>query len=354
MPLDREALADQNIGEEKLPVDLTLTPIVGVGSDFDIKRKKARDITTGADDANVGAEKTESDLFLTNLQDPTSQLILTPQQSKSPQQQANVELRRGSTEALLDLGQGSTSVVGGPYEAVTQNFITGTSVNKALRQDDAYDDVYYFQNIDEFEFTPVQRVRYDELLAKGEINGEMMFDASGVPSGKAGNELVTYLTRMSRTAIGQGIAPNGLTLAQAVEIIVGNDREGVSRYNPLTGMTWTRTEKARAYKFAQQYAKFQGFGEIDFRMKPSRVPGGGPNANALSFQNYPVGEAPLDIHGQPLKEPRLDELRNALTAEEMIQVMELFTGRSRRVNDPRREGETSAYADTLLEGDFLM
>jgi len=344
------------IGEPKEEEALRLSRLLlpGPGSREALNIASESDVRKRQGVGLVGPEKAEAALRLSKLQNPVEQLILTPAQKASPEREEAVLSRRASTEALLGLTQGSISKVGGEFGPVTEAFASGSGtgpIGKALRAEGAFDDVQIFQSIEDFELSPSQRKRYDELVAKGEIDPNRVFAASrrqSTEDGLANLQRFLEPIAFSRGGLFSGLSGSGITVDQAIEIVVGNDREGVSRFNPVTGFTWTADEIRAANEYARLYQQYQGFASTGFnRLRPTSQ--GSQLEDLLSFQKVPEGEFGTNRFGARKERRREDELLNALTLEELIQVQELVTGRSRRVGNTRRSAQPQpTLSQTLL------
>jgi hypothetical protein len=145
-----------------------------------------------------------------------------------------------------------------------------------------------------------------------------------------------------------GFGGSGISLQQAIEIVVGNSREGISRYDPTTGYTWDPLTVDKAMAFAGKYLSYQGLPPI--AMEGIQIEGG-----RLLFQLYPVDERVPNAAGEIPQGVRTDNLGTALTLEELTRVTELVSGHSRRVNNPYSQtAPGSQFNETLLYGDFVL
>jgi hypothetical protein len=143
----------------------------------------------------------------------------------------------------------------------------------------------------------------------------------------------------------------GISYSQAVEIVVGNSREGVSQFDPTTNLEWDVQDLAKAQELQNEYLRYQGLPAL---YVAGQIPGVKPNE--FLFQRIPFEEAKLQRQGTggERQQIRGDYLNYHLTMEEALQVAELASGQSRLYQNPREEQDNPSFDETLLYGDYVL
>lgn len=342
VPLD-----DVNIGPPKTVADLILSPITGKGSEFDIARKSQTDIDAAGGGVLIGDEKSFADLILADKRDDLGNLILNKVTRENPKATEKILGQRASTEALLGVNQGDLSIQDTGFEDIFSQGEIGTVQRRAIllaieEDPNAFDNTVVFQDISEFELTASQMVRFNELVDTGALDADIFASSREQTPGLSPVAGLGSLSKLEQPTA-------GITQQQAIYILMGNERDAFSKFDPTTGFTYTNDAIARATQYSKSYSIYQGFPEISFRDAGHQLY---PQTPGLKFQGFAPGEAPLDIRGDPKIISRNDRLRGSLTLEEMIRVNELMFGRSRRVDNPRID--YNQFGDTLLEGNFAL
>jgi hypothetical protein len=181
--------------------------------------------------------------------------------------------------------------------------------------------------------------RYQDIVDTGRLDTENLFQSKG---GALGNLFGFNRPGFSQTAI---------SYKQAVDIVVGNSREGISRFDPTTGETWDLKDLKVARDLQNQYLAYQGLPAI---YQANTIPGVGPNE--FLFQRAPADESKLSPQGTggERQQIRGDNLNYQLTMEEAVQVAELVSGRSRIYQNPRQPVDNPSFDETLLYGEYVL
>jgi len=344
------------IGKEKPEAALGLADFADDNfkdlTDEQFARKRSRNVDFGEDEGFVGPPKPESALALSNLRDSRNQENLTPEARKNPKERDRVKGRAGSVEAFLDLPGGSL------LDVESEFFDIGTITRakgpagvqkrrderKALRDSggNILDSLFtgaqpaqVFGNIDDVQLSGEQKLRFDELVASGDIDAASLFQ--GPPSGSG--SLAQFFGRPSGKLVP---GASGLTLEQAINIVVGPSDPALSQFDPTTGLAFDPRDISRAIKFQRDYLISQGLPALDFTQFPN-------NTN-LDLRLLPFAEARAtggrtqDLEGGTSKR---------VTLEQLTLIAELVSGKSRSSNNAR-VGQPKNFEDTLLSGDFLI
>jgi hypothetical protein len=200
-----------------------------------------------------------------------------------------------------------------------------------------------FGTIEDAGLTADQMERYEALVDEGRLDPDTMFDQSGI---------TTMLGLMGINAASSGkYQGTGVTYRDAVEIVVGNSREGISQFDPTTGVTWDLKDLRAARDLQNDYLRFQGLPPI---YVGNTIVGVKPNE--FLFQRFPFDESKPKRQGTggERQQIRGDNLNYQLTMEEALQVAELVSGKSRLYQNPRQAQNNPSFDETLLYGDYVL
>jgi len=333
---------DATPSRERTPGERTLAENVAAGlggrSQEDLDRILAKDPTGGGrlEDANVGPEKTATERTLAMLASEDANVILTdyqkanqttPRGGKDAPGKIAVLNTRAGIESLSGIGAGSLSNTENFYgETYWQTSRSGQAYSVEEQREQRREGGLLggtgqrgerFDSIEEFGFTPSQQRRYNELVDRGLIDPEN---------------------------------PWATTSLYATEIIVGDDRWGVSPYNPATGESYDPQTIQDAIKFQRNVLMRSGFGGSALMVGAGTGPARDSNRDRMKFTYLSPEER---REGSSGFRPQ-DGLTNWLTLEERLQVAELSTGYRRGINDPRDEANPDSYDETLFFGDFVL
>jgi hypothetical protein len=311
------------IGAAKSPSDLHLAEVAAQSllglTPAQFAHKKSLNREFGENQGFVGPEKAESDLFLSRLLDPTSSQVLTDVQRQNPTLTKAVVGKRESIEAFLGLQRGEISAKGGRFE----QFV---SRDKKFRDQPDPVPAQFFSAIEDVQLDFGQRQRFDALVASGEIDPSLLYADPKVDDGRTGMQ--RFKDR----------GKEGLTLKQAINIVIDPNSPAPSRFDPTTGLEFAPIDRHRANQLANEYLRSQGLPTL-----PSALPPG---------TNLEKRQLVLSEQGRAGSRVPPEGFRRRMTLEEMTLVAELMSGHSRAFDNPRDVPGT--FDDTLLSDDFLV
>jgi hypothetical protein len=351
---------DENIGPEKDPGELILLDvgsgvIGGLSAEERAERLEKRPNADIGADSNVGPQKHPDELILAEILDLNNEdeQFLSDFAKDHPKAATaldgpkdagkNEELRnRATLETLLGLQSGSLS----NKENFAGQVFLSRSVGPNRDEEEAPSLInglldgpapQRFRSIEDLRLSPSQLQRYQDLVDQGEIDEDQLFGSglSGIPN---------------PIGVLMGKGNSGISMQQALAIVMGNEREGISQFNPHTGQTYTTREVSALNKLRQELLIAQGFAPLNL----DQVMGVGKQR--FNFQLLPRNERRVLPDGSLASGLRHDNLTNALTLEEQLLVMELYTGRARLHGDPRAPENRNDpdINESILFGDFVL
>jgi len=345
---------DENIGPEKHPDELILFN-VGEGLIEGLSKEERREQQerlpnkdmTGID-TNIGPEKHPDELALTTILDIGGDEELNlPQQAinepKSRRQEDKASSNpgkfqileeRAAQEALFGLNSGDLSSL--------ENFAGGIYLDGVpspldlSREGTTPPPPMKYDSVEDMNLSPDQMQRYQDLVDSGEIDEDDLF---------GGN-----LNKFNPIAMKFGIGGSGITARQALQIVMGNDREGISQYSPYTNQTYTQIDIGNYNRLSREFLMAQGFRPLLLNQTM------GVGQAKFLFQLLPTDERRVRKDGSLAVGRRNDGLTNALTLEEQLLVAELLSGHARLYGDPRDPANKNNpdINETILFGDHVL